>query len=229
MTLLYSETLYYLYLNFGNATGVVFLSLFLYSLYSFPFFKNGFQRVFWLFLVYAFFENSHYITRWLNLENDYFFNHLYFFFGAIIQGLIYYYFIDNKRVKKVIKYFVPILLAGIIITGFYNQNYLRMPILLPVRNLVFLLFYFQLHRELIQKTKPGELRKNPLFWFNLGILFMSVYILISSVLFDYVVQLSNNLAFIMGITGNFLDYVSLALWFVAVSKLRKWHPKPTLA
>jgi hypothetical protein len=143
--------------------------------------------------------------------------------------LIYYYFIDNKRVKKVIKYFVPILLAGIIITGFYNQNYLRMPILLPVRNLVFLLFYFQLHRELIQKTKPGELRKNPLFWFNLGILFMSVYILISSVLFDYVVQLSNNLAFIMGITGNFLDYVSLALWFVAVSKLRKWHPKPTLA
>lgn len=229
MTLLYSETLYYLYRNFGNATGAIYFVLFLYSLLSYRYCRNGFRYIFLLFLGYAFFENTQYITRFLNLSNNYFFNHFYFFFGVLMQGLIYYNFIDNQKIKTFIKYFVPVLLVGIIITGLYGDNYLRLPILLPVRNLIFLVFYFQLHKELIQKSKPGELRKNPLFWFNLGVLFMSVYIIIHSVLFDYVVQVSDNWAFIMGIAGNFLDYVSLILWFIAVHKLRFWHPKPASA
>ncbi|UBM60906.1 hypothetical protein LAG90_09700 [Marinilongibacter aquaticus] len=227
MVLLYSETLFYLYRNLGNATGAVYLLLFLYSLFNYGYFKNGFRYIFWLFLVYAFFENVQYITTGLHLRNDYFFNHFYFFFGALFQGLIYFHFIRNGVVKTIIKFIVPTLLVAIIITGLYGDNYLRLPILLPVRNALFLLFYFQLHKELIQESKPGQLRKNPLFWFNLGVLFMSVYILIFSILFDYVVQVSDNWAFIMGIMGNFLDYVSLVLWFIAVWKLRKWQIKPT--
>ncbi|MGR3812197.1 hypothetical protein [Jiulongibacter sp. NS-SX5] len=219
--LLYSETLYYLYLNLGFATQVVYLLLFVYALVNIKSFNGGFRRIFWLIAICAFFENTGYITQWYGLENDFFRNHLYLFFSTVFEALVFYYFIDNKRVKWIVLGLIPLLLIGIVVTGLYNENYLRSPILSPVKFGIFFLFSIILHRQLIKNTRTGELRNTPLFWFNIALMFTSGYMVLFGIFWGYMVEISDDGAFLMGIIGNIFDYVHLVLWFIMVYKLGK--------
>lgn len=216
-----------LYIFSSSIAQYFYWALFLYSLINIRYFKNEYFWIFLLFSSFFFFEGiTNIIDSYLNLENTWFWNHFYLFFSVVLQSVFYHQVIDNVNLKKTIKYGIPLMLFSIVFLGFYNEGYLRGSVVLPFKNIIFIFIYLAVHRQLIKQSASKDLKSNPLFWFNIAFLVMNIYSLVISSTMDYIMPLSNDLAFILLSIRNFFDPISCVLWIISIYKLRTWKFKP---
>ncbi len=223
MKLLYSETLYQLYLNSGRFTQFFYLLLFLFAVLSYRYFVKEYKWMFFLFCTFFFFEFlAGLLIEPFDLENTHFTDHFYLFFSIAIQSVLYFLIVENKRVRNLIKYLVPLLLVMIIAFALVNQGYLSGSPIAPVKYFLFSGLYLHVHRQLVINSRINRLKDNPLFWLNLGLLIMNIYYLFFVTIIDFVIPISDDWSFILYILKNAIDPVSCVLWAISIYKLRNW-------
>ncbi len=222
MILLYSETLYKLYLNTGLIIIFFYGFLFLFSILNFKKLNKQYRNLFIFFLISFLFE---FLALWLktaNNGNSKYLDHIYLFLGITLVTFFYFNLQLPKSIKNGILIVFPTLLFSLIFLAFYNKGYLSAPVILPYKNMAFSVLCIFVHTKLIKSSKIKVLKNEPLFWFNLGFLLINLFYFLLIPLFNYAIDISDNLAFGIGIVKNLTDPFAIVLWCIGIFKLNKY-------
>lgn len=226
MIILYSDILYKIYNYSGDLFNFLIFGLSLYALYNTKFFKDEYRWFLILILCFATFEFSYYIFEYFNFKNTNFINHPYSIFVFITLSLWYSKIFKNNILNKILISFVVLFIGLNSYQIFTEKPPISSPrfyIILPALFLVLSVF---LHRKLLKSTNIKNLKNEPLFWLNLGLLFLFLLKIIMKPLFDAVIPISDNLAFIIGTIKNLADPISYTLWAIGIYKLRTQPFRP---
>lgn len=226
MTLLYSETLYAIYQNYGLVIQLFYTILFVWALIRIQAFKGAWWWFFTFITVSFIFEVAVYYTPIGEMENNQFINHVYSFVGAISIGL-FLYKVFNKKLLKQISLLVTGLLCLAIVGGvFFDEGYLMPSKVGPVSYLAFLILHLFLHRQLTSDSQVSSLRRNPLYWWNIAFIILHVVYLLFSATIGFILPVSDDLSFIWYIIKNTFDPICCVLWIIAINKLYDQRAKP---
>lgn len=227
MTLLYSETLYSLYLNYGKVVQLFYTIVFIWAIFNFSTFQ-GIWKWFLAYISLSFItEVLVYFTPISEMENNHFVGHISFFIGVIMLGVFFHQAFDKPILKQITLIATILLNFAIIIGFFYEDGYLLPSKMGSFIYIVFLALHLILHRKLIAESKTNRLRENPMYWWNTSFIIMHVVYIIFSLTIGYILPISDDLSFIWYIIKNSSDLVLCVLWVMAIYKLRSWKFKPT--
>jgi hypothetical protein len=228
MTLLYSEILYKMYLNSASLLIVFYSVLFIYSILNFKK-SEKVNRIIFIFFIFSFlieltvllFSKTNSIGKNIKI-----YDHIYLLIEMFSVTFFYFKLNIFKKFNSVILIFASIL----IIVGFYlaitNKGYLEGPKIVPFKNIFFSALAVIVQAKLVRSAKLKSLKNEPLFWFNLGFLFINLFYLILMPLFNYAIDISDDLAFSLGIFKNFTDPIACVLWCIGIYKLNKYGATP---
>ncbi|SOE20448.1 hypothetical protein SAMN06298216_0939 [Spirosomataceae bacterium TFI 002] len=227
MTLLYSETLYSLYLNYGKVVQLFYTIVFIWAIFNFSTFQ-GIWKWFLAYISLSFItEVLVYFTPISEMENNHFVGHISFFIGVIMLGVFFYQAFDKPILKQITLVGTILLNFAVIIGFFYEDGYLLPSKMGSFIYIVFLALHLILHRKLIAESKTNRLRENPMFWWNTSFIIMNIVYIIFSLTIGSILPISDDLSFIWYLIKNTSDLVLCVLWVMAIYKLRSWKFKPT--
>jgi hypothetical protein len=218
--LLYSETLYWLYLNSAKANLVFLFALFAIMLFNLSYFKFEYKVLIALIAIYFVFDTI--ITIWVSFgkkDQNLAFNHPYTYFSFLLVLLFYFKFKKNK----VIKYFI--LFSGILYTLLTAYQIITQyplvnkPDYLILKNAIVVILCSYTYYNLTKVNTP--LKNIPLFWFNLALLIINISNFVLKPLFELAIDYSDDLAFSIGIFINLIDPIFYVLLLIGVLSLRK--------
>lgn len=222
MTLLYSETLYAIYRYSAGWSLFFYVLLAIVSLYFYKSFKGSYKLLFILFIGYFLFEFSYYASvTYFGLENNLFIDHPYLFFSALILAVFYNRVLKDEAIKWGLKIGASLLLIGIVFFFFYQDGFLGSPKLSIAYDVLFLVLFLLVQRKLLISAEVRNLKLEPLYWFNTAFLIYTSYILLFSLVNPFIVEISDDMAFITGTIRNVIEPIYLILLCIGVIKMRK--------
>jgi hypothetical protein len=221
MILLYSKSLYALYLNSGDFGTFFLVALALYSLFKFTFFKDSYLYLFLTFIFYAIIELfGVYIAN--NSTNSLWVTHPYSIIACLVPSIFY---IKSLNIKSLNKY-IWIIIFIFVFSCFYqifnslkNNTTLEGPLLFPLKNALIIFLGILFHSKLLKSPKVKSFKKEPSFWFNTGFIVINISNFILDPISVAVIPISDDIAFVVGIFKNLIDPITYTLWAIGVYKL----------
>lgn len=222
MMLLYSDTLYAIYRNSAGWSLFFYFALTVVTIIHWNSFKDNYTLLRVLFIGYFLFELSYFLTSsYFQFRNNLFLAHPYVIFSASFLGIIYHSFVQSVWLRTFLKVTVPIFVVLSVFFFFYDKGYLESPKLPLLYNLIFLVVYLYVQRALLLNAKIKNLKSEPLFWINTGLLLYIGFSLLFSIFHPMLLKISNDLAFISGTINNLLEPIYLVLLTIGIYKLKK--------
>lgn len=219
MTLLYSEILYKIYTTSADIFTFLIYLLAFYAIFNFKVFKDQYKWLLIMIIGWAIFELSNYIVIFLGFNDTRFVNHPYSIFSLIILSIWYSKIINTKTTNLII--FSTCVLFILIDT--YQVVTSKWPIegpyILPLSNILFIYLSILVHKKLSQSPNIKNLKYEPLFWFNISFLIVNLFQLVMKPLFDAVIPISDDLAFIVGTIKNLYNPLFYLLFAIGINKL----------
>lgn len=226
--LLYSKTLYAIYLNSANFGTTFLVILAFFSILNFKYFRDTYFFLFLTFVLYAIIEGiSTYLPK--TSQNSQWINYVYAILAATLPSVFYLKSIKNNLLNKItIPFILVFVLFSIFQFGhevFYEKPFEQV-FLFPLKNIIAIFLALVLQTKLSQSIKLKSFKNEPSFWFNIGFFIINVSNLIILPIFKAITPFSDNLAFIFGIIINISDPITYALWAIGVYKLRTQPFRP---
>ena len=226
--LLYSKTLYAIYLNSGNFGTAFLVLLAFFSILNFKHFRDTYFFLFLTFVLYAIIEViSTYLIK--TSQNIQWINYFYAILAATLPSVFYLKSIKNNLLNKItIPFILVFVLFSIIQFGqevFYKKPFEQV-FLFPLKNVIAIFLALVFHTKLSQSTKIKSLKNEPSFWFNIGFFIINVSNLIILPIFKAVTPFSDNLGFIFGTVYQVADPITYTLWAIGVYKLKTQPFRP---
>jgi hypothetical protein len=226
--LLYSETLYALYLHSGDFAFIFLTALAVYSGLKFRFFKDSYFYLLITFVVYSLIEILNYGLNKNNIPNPYI-GYYYSIIAIILPTIFYLKSLVNSTLNKVTMAVMIVYIAACFVQIYLsvsNKTALESPVLFPLKNLLTIVLGLILHAKLLRSPKVKSPKGEPAFWFNMGFLVINFSNLILTPIFTAVTPLSDNLAFVVGTISNLADPITYILWAIGVHKLSTQFFRP---
>lgn len=226
MILLYSETLYKIYTYSGSFFVSLIFILAIYSIYNIKYFKSIFKWLFYLIIGYVFFELLVAYAQYIGISDNRFINHLYSIFALVLGSVFYSKTLKNPNINTLILLICSIFLVLEIYQIFSSKGIVSSPIPLPLMNILFSFLSILVFNKMLKSPYIKSVTNEPLFWFNIGFFIMNLFQLALVPLFNQMILISDDLAFIIGTIKNLGDPITYTLWAYGVYKLSTQPFKP---
>lgn len=224
--LLYSEILYKLYNYSGDFFNFLIFMLGIYAAINHKFFKMEYRLILYLIIGFFGFEISFYIFPFFKVYNTLFINHPYALFYLIVSGFFYEKIINSKPIRILIICTFIVYLTFNLYQIVFISGFSESPKIFPLINFLLLILSIIVYKKLNSSPKIKEINNEPLFWFNLGFLIVSLFQIILQPIFIAVTPLSDDLAFIVGTIKNLASPIMYTLWAIGIYKLTKTPFRP---
>ncbi len=224
--LLYSEVLYQIYNYSGDFFNFLIFLLGIYAAINHKFFKMEYRLILYLIFGFVIFEFSNYYFIKFGVNNTLFINHPYALFFLIFSGIFYQKIIDTKPISILIFSTFLIYLAFNLYQVIYLSGFTESPKAFPLINFLFLILSIIIFRKMNSSPKIKQIHSEPLFWFNLGFMIVSLFQIILQPIFAAVTPISDDLAFIVGTIKNLAYPIMYVIWAIGIYKLTKTPFRP---
>ncbi|MCA0364165.1 MAG: hypothetical protein LCH67_08975 [Bacteroidetes bacterium] len=224
--LLYSEFLYQVYNYSGDFFNFLIFLLGIYAAINHKFFKMEYRLILYLIIGFLVFEISFYIFPLFKIHNTLFINHPYALFFLTLSGIFYQKIIDTKPVSILIFSTFLIYLAFNLYQVIYLSGFTESPKAFPLINFLLLILSIIIFKKMNSSPKIKEINTEPLFWFNLGFLIVSLFQIILQPIFSAITPISDDLAFIVGTVKNLSSPLMYTIWAIGIYKLTKTPFRP---
>jgi hypothetical protein len=224
--LLYSKTLYSIYLNSGKLFIFFLILLTIYSLINTKYFKTEFKVFFYFLLGILCFEILPYFLN-MYFTNTHFINYPYGIFTFILCVLFYHRALNYNKLIYVTSSFFIIYMFFILLQMFNINWFFESPNSLPILNTLIIILSLITHFKISKSLKIKNITNEPLFWINLGFLILNLYQLILKPIFNSIINVSSDdIGFIIGTLKNLADPITYTLWAIGVYKLKTQPFRP---
>ncbi len=153
--LLYSKTLYAIYINSANFGTAFLVILAFFSILNFKYFRDTYFYLFLTFVLYAIIEGiSTYLPK--TSQNSQWINYVYAILAATLPSVFYLKSIKNNLLNKIT---IPFILVFVIFSIFqfshevFNKKPFEQVFLFPLKNVIAFFLALVLHTKLSQSTK----------------------------------------------------------------------------
>ncbi|MCP9769258.1 hypothetical protein EGI22_15190 [Lacihabitans sp. LS3-19] len=224
--LLYSKTLYAIYIYSGDFFIFLLFVLGLYSLINIKSFKSDFKWFMVLILGYLFFEVLFLVYKYFGITETHFINHPYSFFALIFASIFYSKILNSNQINILIIFTCLIFIGFDCYQIFTSKGPLTSPSIFPVMNFLFILLSSLVYKKIVKSPRIKNTKNESLFWINLGFFITNIFQLILVPLFRQVIPISDDIAFIVGTLKNLADPITYTLWAIGVYKLKTQPFRP---
>ena len=224
--LLFSKTLYGIYFLSAELGIFLIVLLSLYSIFNSKYFKTPYNFLLILIIGSAFFEIFSIVIKSIGIHNNHFVNHPYSIFAIVVSSVFFNKVIQTKSIFYVSIISVISFIVLDIIQLFSPDGLLESPKYFTILSLLITLLSVMLQTLLLRSGKIRTLKNEPIFWFNLGFIVMNLSAIIMQPIFNFVLSISDDLAFIAGTIKNLADPITYTLWAIGVYKLRTQPFRP---
>jgi hypothetical protein len=143
-----------------------------------------------------------------------------------LSGIFYQKIIDTKPVSILIFSTFLIYLAFNLYQVIYLSGFTESPKAFPLINFLLLILSIIIFKKMNSSPKIKEINTEPLFWFNLGFMIVSLFQIILQPIFSAVTPISDDLAFIVGTVKNLSSPLMYTIWAIGIYKLTKTSFRP---
>lgn len=185
--------------------------------------KQGYVQLTFVYLLILLltFLASIYSANMAKLKNNLFIFHIATPLEFTVLALLYRKMICNKRVKKVISFFIPLFLVFSFFSAVFLQpltsNNSNTIILASVIIILLVLFFL---RETLLLQQVTFLHRFPMFWISVGLLFYYTGGLIIEGMLNYMISHSMDLARRVFMIGYVFKYLLFILFIIAAFFIR---------